>query len=63
MVALKESDPLGHGNYPFIIIDIRLELTFLSDPKTLAIATSKEGGIFAEIYNSMSSKKHGNLRQ
>ena len=25
MVALKESEPLGHGHYPFIIIDIRLE--------------------------------------
>ena len=49
-VAAKESEPSGHGHYQFIIIDIRLEFTSLSDPETLAMASSKEGGIFAEIY-------------
>ena len=60
-MALKKSEPPGHGNYPFIIIDIRLELTSLSDTETLAIASSKEGGVFVEIYVSMSSNKSGNL--
>ena len=58
-MALKESEPPGHGHFPFIIIDIRLEFTSLSDPETLAIARNKEGGIFAEMYISTSSKNHG----
>ena len=49
-VALNESEPPGHGHYLFIIIDIRVDFTSLSDPETLAIMSSKEGGIFAEIY-------------
>ena len=46
--------------YPFVIIDIRLDFTILSDPETLASESSKEGGIFVEIYISTSSKKRGN---
>ena len=49
MVALNESDLPGHGYYLSIIIDIRLEFTCLSDPETLAITSSKEGGIFASL--------------
>ena len=56
MVALKESKHPGHGHYPFIIIDIRLEFISLSDPETLAIWSSKERGVFAKIYVLTSSK-------
>ena len=62
-VALKDSEPHGHGHYPLIIIDIRLEFATLSDPETLAIASIKKGGIFAEIYISASSKKCDDLHQ
>ena len=57
MVALKESETPDHGHYPFIIIGIRLEFASLSDPQTLAIASSKKGGFFAEIYIITSNKK------
>ena len=41
------------------IIDITMDLSNLSDPKILAIARSKEEGIYAKIYIITSSKKHG----
>ena len=62
-MALEESEPLGHGHYPIFIIDIGLEFYSLSNPETLAIMSSKEGGDPAKKYISASSKKHGNSRQ
>ena len=53
-VALQESEPPGCGHYPFLLI-------LGSDPETLAIMRSKEGGVFAEIYIFANSKKRGDL--
>ena len=45
-----------YGGIICFIIDIRLEFTILSDPETLAIRRSEEGGVFAKIYWLFSSK-------
>ena len=62
MVALKESEQPG-CHHLFIIIDNRVEPSSKSDPEILAIASSKERGIFDKVHISASSNKHGDLHQ
>ena len=54
-VALEQSEPPGNVHYPFLLYKIGLNF--------LAIARSKEGGIFSQVCILLSSKHHDNLCQ